>query len=228
LLSAVGVLDVKHFKKLAQDLQTLWLSYKSLLAAEGERLDAAGLLGLGTHARPGRVRLSVVSTKFLGAPANVEFWVAQLLLALARWASKHPSPALQAVVLFDEADLYLPALRQPATKAPMEDLLKRARSAGLGVFLATQSPGDFDYKCRDNVRAWFVGRVTQSTSIDKMRPLLSEAKGDVTGKLPAQQTGEFFLLGEGAQPVALRAERSLLVTEQLSEEEILRLARSGK
>jgi hypothetical protein len=28
----------------------------------------------------------------------------------------------------------------------------RARSAGVGVFLATQSPGDFDYKCKENVR----------------------------------------------------------------------------
>jgi DNA helicase HerA-like ATPase len=53
---------------------------------------------------------------------------------------------LQAVLPCDEADRYLPARRQPSTKAPMEDLLKRACSAGLGVFLATQSPGDFDYK----------------------------------------------------------------------------------
>src|SRR5262249_21759947 len=137
-------------------------------------------------------------------------------------------PSLQAVVLFDEADLYLPAgQRQPSTKAPMEDLLKRARSAGLSVFLASQNPGDFDYKCRDNVRSWFVGRVTQSTSIDKMKPLLSEAKGGVAAKLPAQQTGEFYLLGEGTQPVAIRAERSLLATEQLPEEEIIKLARAS-
>lgn len=108
----------------------------------------------------------------------------------------------------------------------MENLLKRARSAGLGVLLATQSPGDFDYRCRDNVKSWFVGRVTQQTAIDKMKPLLSEARADVAGKLPGQGTGEFFLLGEGAQPVPLRADRSLLATEQLPEEEILRLARS--
>ena len=59
----------------------------------------------------------------------VEFWVAQLLLALDRWRTKNPAPHLQAVFLFDEADLYLPAVRQPATKAPMESLLRRARSA---------------------------------------------------------------------------------------------------
>ena len=46
--------------------------------------------------------------------------------------------------MFDEADLYLPAQSKPATKAPMEGLLKRARAAGIGLMLATQSPGDLD------------------------------------------------------------------------------------
>jgi hypothetical protein len=227
LLAAVGVLDTKLFKKLAQDLQTLWLNFRPLLDARGERLDARVLFGRGPHAKPGRTRLSIVSTKFLGGLANTEFWVAQFLLELARWSSKYPSKQLQAVVLFDEADVYLPAQGQPATKAPMEGLLKRARSAGLGVFLASQSPGDFDYKCRDNVRSWFVGRVTQTTAIDKMKPLLNEAKGDVSGKLANQQPGEFFLLGEGVSPVPLKAERSLLATEQMAEEEIVKLSRAA-
>jgi hypothetical protein len=95
------------------------------------------------------------------------------------------------------------------------------------VFLASQSPGDFDYKCRDNVRSWFVGRVTQTTAIDKMKPLLNEAKGDVSGKLANQQPGEFFLLGEGVSPVPLKAERSLLATEQMAEEEIVKLSRAA-
>ena len=70
-------------------------------------------------------------------------------------------------MLFDEADLYLPAQRQPPTKGPMEDLLKRARATGVGLLLATQSPGDFDYKCRDNIRAWFVGRVKEETALGR-------------------------------------------------------------
>ena len=52
--------------------------------------------------------------------------MAQFLLVLDRWRAKNPSQMLQAVFLFDEADLYLPAVRQPATKAPMESLLRRA------------------------------------------------------------------------------------------------------
>src|SRR5438445_6781491 len=95
---------------------------------------------------------------------------------------------LQAVFLFDEADVYLPATRQPATKAPMEDLLKRARSAGVGVFLATQSPGDFDYKCKENVRSWLIGRVKETRAIEKLKPILLAAKSNVIGKLHGEAT----------------------------------------
>src|SRR5207248_9889833 len=50
---------------------------------------------------------------------------------LGHFANKSPASSLQGIVLFDEADLYLPALSKPPTKEPMEDLRKRARSAGL-------------------------------------------------------------------------------------------------
>ena len=106
----------------------------------------------------------------------------------------------------------------------MENLLRRARSAGIGVMLATQSPGDLDYKCRENVRAWFVGLVKEDTALKKLRPMFSDARGpDVISKLSAQRMGQFHLQREG-QVQALRADRNVLLTEQLPEAEILALA----
>ncbi len=224
LINALGRLDTKLFKKLVDDLETLRLSRSELLDARGEPLDAEALLGLGRHATTGKTRLTIVSTKFLGATQDVQFWVTQLLVELARWASRSPSPHLQAALLFDEADLYLPAIRQPPTKEPMEDLLRRARSAGIGLLLATQSPGDFDYKGRDNIRAWFVGQVKEATAIAKMKPMLSECRIDVESKLPAQEPGQFHLLRDGTA-TGLQADRSLIPTEQVPEDEILALAR---
>ncbi len=144
---------------------------------------------------------------------------------MARWASRSPSNRLQAVLLFDEADLYLPAASQPPTKEPMEDLLetgtvRRPRAC----FLATQSPGDFDYKCRDNIRTWFVGRVKEPTALAKMKPMLSDCRVDVTSKLSTQEAGEFHLLRDG-NVTSLRAAPSIMLTEQLAEQEILELAR---
>ena len=181
-------------------------------------------MGTGTHARPGRTRLSIISTKFLRDESQVLFWVAQLLLAVTRWSAKNPKEHLQAVVMFDEADMYLPALRQPATKAPMENLLKRSRSAGLGVLLATQSPGDLDYRCRDNIRTWFLGRIKEQTALSKLKPMVEDKPGDVLSKLPNHETGEFYVVGEN-KGEQFRAHRSMLDTEQIADEELIWLAR---
>jgi energy-coupling factor transporter ATP-binding protein EcfA2 len=227
LIAALGRLDTKLFKDLVQDLETLKLSTVDLLSPTSERLDAELLLGLGAHARPGRTRLSVISTRFLGDNAKILFWVSQLLLSLTRWVTRAPSSRLQAVVLFDEADVYLPAQSQPATKAPLENLLRRARSGGLGLLLATQSPGDLDYKGRDNIRSWFVGRVTQPVALDKMKPLFSDARLNVADRIPSQGVGEFYLL-QGGHATGFKAHPAFLRTEQVPENEILTLAARRK
>ncbi|WP_223643318.1 ATP-binding protein [Corallococcus sp. EGB] len=216
-------LDDKVFTKLSQDLATLRLNAQTLLSNTGEKLDMNELLGLGAAKVPGKTRLTIISTKFLGGLQSSLFWVSQLLVEANRWASQHPAPKLQAVLLFDEADIYLPAQSIPATKQPMENLLRRARSAGVGVMLATQSPGDLDYKCRDNVRAWFAGRVKEEVALKKLKPMFSEARVDPAVRLPPQKTGQFHVLREG-QVEQLRADRNIIKTEQLSEEEILQLA----
>ena len=221
LVNAVGRLDLRHFGKLVDHLETLRLSKGELLSSDAERLDPARLLGLARG--DGKTQLAVVSTKFLGDNASIDFWVARMLSELARWASRNPSPRLQALVMFDEADIYMPATQKPATKEPMQDLLRRARSAGLGVLLATQSPGDLDYKSRDNIRAWFLGRVAEKTAIAKMQPLLSECRTNVKGKLARQAIGEFFMLQSGTV-TEVKADRSAMDTEQLAEDEIRELA----
>ncbi|MFT3765232.1 MAG: ATP-binding protein [Minicystis sp.] len=224
LVSAVGKLDTKLFHQLVQDAETLKITTTQLFSSAGEPLDVDLLLGTGAHARPGRTRLSIISTKFLRDESQVLFWVAQLLLAISRWSAKNPNPHLQAVVMFDEADMYLPATRQPATKAPMENLLKRSRSAGLGVMLATQSPGDLDYRCRDNIRTWFLGRIKEQTALLKLKPMVEVAPGDILARLPGQETGEFCVVGE-KKVSPFRARRSVLETEQIADEELISLAR---
>ncbi|MFZ5893353.1 MAG: ATP-binding protein [Myxococcota bacterium] len=223
LVAAIGRLDTKLFAKLVQDLETLNLTATQLFATSGEALNIDLLFGTGVHARPGRTRLSIISTKFLRDDSQIHFWVAQMLFALLRWTTRNPRNSLQAVVLFDEADMYLPAIRQPATKAPLESLLKRARSAGLGVLLATQSPGDMDYRCRDTIRSWFLGRIKEPTALAKLKPMLNAAVGDVASKLPGQDTGEFHLARAG-EVTQFSAYRSILTTEQLSDKQLLSVA----
>jgi hypothetical protein len=215
------------YEKLAERLLTLWLNNKLLLSAGDETLDIDALLGNGASTGARRTRLSVISTRFLTDPVKADFWVAQLLIALGRWCGKAPASRLQAVILFDEADVYLPAVRQPATKAPMENLLKRARSAGLGIFLASQSPGDFDYKCKENVRTWLLGRIKEPRALEKLRPMLAAAKINVIDKLAGQGVGQFYVVRE-QEVIGMRCDPSLVSTEQVPEERIIELARSSR
>ena len=141
-----------------------------------------------------------------------------------RFFQRNPNDELQAVVMFDEADLYSPANSKPATAAPLQSRLKRARSAGLGMMLATQSPGDLDYKSRDQITSWFIGRVREDTALRKLKAAFQSASGlDPATALPGQTVGEFHLVQEGlVRP--MKAQRSLIAAEQVPFDRIEQLA----
>jgi hypothetical protein len=220
LLHTVGKLQ-RHFAGLAEDLQTLSIQRGSLVSGHGDTLDVAALLPApGT----GRTRLSIINTSALTEVAVLQFWISRLLVELGRLGRRRPSQALQAAAFFDEADAYVPATSSPPTKEPMFDLLRRSRSTGIGVLLATQNPGDFDYKARDNINTWLLGKVSQERAIEKMRNLIASYP-DVGPRLASQRTGSFFLLS-GTTKRELKADRSLMETVQLSEAEVAELARA--
>lgn len=222
LLHLVGALQ-RHFAALSEDLQTLRIQRGSLLSGDGEPLDMDVLLPPPSAGRP---RLSIINTSALTEVPVLQFWVSRLLVELSRLGRKRPSQTLQAAAFFDEADTYVPATSSPPTKDPMFDLLRRSRSTGIGVLLATQNPGDFDYKARDNITTWLLGKIAQDRAIEKMRNLIAHYP-DVGPRLASQRTGSFFLL-TGTTKRELRADRSLMETVQLPETEVADLARQTR
>ena len=188
------------------------------------------LLGLGRY-RPqrGRTRLSIIYTGFLGDNENILFWVSQFLSEALRFCQRNPNDELQAVVMFDEADLYIPANAKPATAEPLQSLLKRARSAGLGMMLATQSPGDLDYKsARPDHGVVHRPRARGHGAAQAARPPSRASPGlDPAAVLPGQTVGEFHLVQEGlVRP--MRAQRSLISAEQVPFDRIEQLAAETK
>jgi DNA helicase HerA-like ATPase len=219
LLNAVGSLQ-RHFASLLEDVQTLRIQRGSLLSGDGEPLDLAALLPPpGT----GRAKLSIINTSALTEVPLLQFWISRFLIELSVLGRRRPSAALQAAAFFDEADLYVPATSSPLAKDPMFDLLRRSRSTGIGVLLATQNPADFDYKACDNIHTWLLGKITQDRAIEKMRNLIGKHP-DIKPWLASQRTGNFFLLN-GTSEHALKVGRSLMEAVQLSESEIADLAR---
>jgi hypothetical protein len=224
LLERLGYLDQKLLGKLIQDTETFRQLNTRFLGAGAEPLSAESLLGKGGHAKAGRTRLSVISTKFLGSNEIVQFWVAQLMIELGRFASAHPSRDLQAVIMLDESDLYLPAIGKPASKQPLENALRRFRSNGIGIILATQSPGDLDYRCRENIQTWLVGRVKETRAIEKLRPVFGPDGAKFLEKLAQHDTGEFCVVRPDLL-TKFKAEMNLVRTEQMRDSEILQAAR---
>jgi hypothetical protein len=216
-------------RDLVAQLDSLRHRNSALFEGGGEPLRMESLLGMGRYGRTdGRTRLSIIYTGLLGDSENVLFWVAQFLSEALRFCQRNPNDELQAVVMFDEADLYIPANAKPATAEPLQSLLKRARSAGLGIMLATQSPGDLDYKSRDQITSWFIGRVREDTALRKLKAAFQSESGlDPAVVLPGQTVGEFHLVQEGlVRP--MRAHRSLISAEQVPFDRIEQLARETK
>ncbi len=215
-------------RDLVAQLDSLRHRNSALFEVGGELLRMESLLGLGPYAREGRTRLSIIYTGFLGDNENILFWVSQFLSEALRFCQRNPNDELQAVVMFDEADLYIPANAKPATAEPLQSLLKRARSAGLGMMLATQSPGDLDYKSRDQITSWFIGRVREDTALRKLKAAFQSELGlEPAAVLPGQTVGEFHLVQEGlVRP--MKAQRSLILAEQVPFDRIEQLARETK
>ena len=216
-------------RDLVAQLDSLRHRNSSLFETGGESLRMESLLGIGPHKRAdGRTRLSIIYTGFLGDNENILFWVSQFLSEALRFCQRNPNDELQAVVMLDEADLYIPANAKPATAEPLQSLLKRARSAGLGLMLATQSPGDLDYKSRDQITSWFIGRVREDTALRKLKAAFQSESGlDPAAVLPHQTVGEFHLVQEGLVR-ALKAQRSLITAEQVPFDRIEQLGAETK
>ncbi|KUO53964.1 MAG: ArsR family transcriptional regulator [Alphaproteobacteria bacterium BRH_c36] len=215
-------------RDLVAQLDSLRHRNSALFDGGGEPMSMESFLGLGPFARPGRTRLSIIYTGFLGDNENILFWVSQFLSEALRFCQRNPNDELQSIVMFDEADLYIPANAKPATAEPLQSLLKRARSAGLGLMLATQSPGDLDYKSRDQITSWFIGRVREDTALRKLKAAFQSESGlDAAAVLPGQTVGEFHLVQEGnVRP--LKAQRSLITAEQVPFDRIEQLARETR
>lgn len=224
LVARARLYDDRLFRRLLQDLETVRLSDAELFDESAEALSVETLIGRKSD---GKVPLAIVSTRFLGDTDRIRSWVAHLLACLNRHLAKAPRVDLHTILMIDEADLYLPAgAEKPATKEPLQDLLKRARAGGLGVMLASQSPGDLDYRSREQINTWFLGRIADKRSIEKMRPLF-ENKPAVGGKLGQLEMGRFVMLQEG-QAADLERRASMLRTEQLVESDLMSLAKRGR
>ncbi|MFZ6030763.1 MAG: ATP-binding protein [Chloroflexota bacterium] len=178
----LGVFDVNAFFP-EKDRFDLAMRLNNILAApafqswiEGQPLDVPSLL----FAPDGRPRHSIFYIAHL-PDAERMFFVSLLLSAVEAWMrTQSGTPALRALVYFDEIFGYLPPIGNPPSKPVMMRLLKQARAFGVGQMLVTQNPADVDYKALSNAGTWFIGKL--QTERDKAR-LLDGLESALAGNL---------------------------------------------
>src|SRR5258708_8188250 len=168
----LGVFDVDTFFpekdrfKLAMELNNIIAAPSFQSWINGEPMDISHLL----YTAEGRPRVSIFYVAHL-TEAERTFMITLLLENMLAWMrTLSGTTSLRAVLYFDEVfGHFPPAPRNPPTKEPLLRLLKQARAFGIGIVLATQNPGDLDYKGLSNAGTWLIGKL--QTENDKNRVL---------------------------------------------------------
>ena len=200
---------------------------------DGIPIDVDVLLGRGAGAAatpPGSTRVAVIYLNTLHHQEDKDFFVAALADRLYSWMLAHPSPEPQALFYIDEVAPFVPPVRKPACKDGLPLLFKQARKYGVCCLMATQNPGDVDYKAMAQFGTWALGRLTTRQDLKKIEPTVKSldpvACDAIMQQLPALRPGEFALLSPDhfSEARALAARWLLGAHETYDEERIERLA----
>lgn len=191
-IERIGVFDLESYypKKdrfeLATKLNNLLASPQFSIWTKGEGLNIDRLL----YGENGKPRLSVISIAHLGDKERM-FFVTLLLNEMVSWMRQQSgTSSLRAMLYMDEIFGYLPPVANPPSKKLFLTLLKQARAFGIGLLLATQNPGDLDYKALGNVGTWFIGRLQTERDKDKvLEGLVTANSGSDKNELSKQLAG---------------------------------------
>lgn len=205
--------DAKKIRGAVQKLARLEVGPRRRLFTGGVPLDIDVLLGRrGDAATPkGKTRVAVVYLNGLQAQEDKEFLVAALAERLYAWMLANPSKDPQALFYLDEIAPYMPPVRKPQCKDSLQLVFKQARKYGVCCLMATQNPGDVDYRAMAQFGTWALGRLTTKQDLEKVTPTIEALAGgeaaDVLAELPRLEPGQFVLLSPDhlERPAALQS-----------------------
>jgi len=211
--SSIGVLSIdehiseKRRQKLAQAVNGQLVG-AAVNWVRGEEMSIDKLVG--ENRLDGKIQISVINLAHITDFEDQSFVVAQIAFAINTWMRQKGSapggnhPRL--LFFLDEIGggggktAFYPTYPYTSTCKPaLNILVKQARAFGVGCILATQNPGDIDYKGLSNCATWIVGKLQTKRDRDKVREGLTDAEfspADLAKKLARPKTGEFMVLNK--------------------------------
>jgi HJR/Mrr/RecB family endonuclease len=117
----------------------------------------------------------------------------------------------------------------PPSKPGINLLVRQGRSFGVCCVLATQSPGDIDYKGLGQCQTWIVGKLQRELEIKKIEEGASAAtinfRGMLKNFIPGFDVGEFLIKKASGELDGLRERWLLSYHKGLSLEEVGKIKR---
>ena len=166
-------------RDLVAQLDSLRHRNSALFEAGGEPLRMESLLGRGRYGRTRRAHAAVDHLHGLPRRQREHPVLGRRSSCRRRCASASATPTTSCRPSSCSTRPISTSRPTPSRPPPSRcrACSKRARSAGLGIMLATQSPGDLDYKSRDQITSWFIGRVREDTALRKLQGRVPERVG---------------------------------------------------
>lgn len=173
-------------RKIAAQLNLLLTSPAKQAWSQGETLDVEKMFLPYT--------LSILDLRYTGSQEEKQFVVEQLLQKIYRYLMKKGgTEKLQYLLYFDElAGLLPPPPASPPTKKLLELLIRQARAFGMGIILATQNPGDIDYRMLGNVGTRFIGKLRTDNDIEKVCTAMDLPASTLKAEIAELTTGRFI------------------------------------
>ncbi len=204
-MNKIGAFDLEAYYpkndrfKLATQINNLLASPQFAVWTKGDNIDINDLL----YTKEGKPKMSILSIAHLSDQERM-FFVTLLLNELVSWMrAQSGTSSLRCLFYMDEIFGYLPPVANPPSKKLFLTLLKQARAFGVGLLLATQNPGDLDYKALSNVGSWFIGRLQTERDKDKvLEGLVTANSGADKAELSKQLSGlgkRVFMLNDTAE-----------------------------
>ena len=188
------VISAAALKELGRNAEANNSGADALLYSLGTPLDIGTMM---QRREGGKAPVNVLYLNTLPTDAMKQAFIQQLCRKLYDWMLANPSPdRLQCVLFIDEAGPFMPPdPRSPPAKEGLRLLLKQGRKYGVGCLVASQSPGDLDYRTLGQASTMFLGRFTQKQEISKIDQMISNAPDPkaITSNLPSLKAGEFEL-----------------------------------
>jgi hypothetical protein len=188
----------KFIRGLTKKLSLLTLGSRKLIFQTGVPASINTLLG--KDGSSDKTRISVIYLNTLQSAEEKEFFIAGIAQLLYRWMLKNPlgsgQEGIQCAMFIDEIAPYIPPVKVPACKESLELLFRQGRKYGVSCLIATQSPGDIDYKAIGQFSTFILGTLNTKQDIDKVKKRLESVAPKeidfITTKLPALKPGNFL------------------------------------